>query len=297
MIVVTTPTGQIGQNVVNHLLAAGSPVRAIVRDVSKLPVQQSDQIELIEGSHGDPEVIDRALNGAEALFWLAPPDPRKTLEQAYLDFTRPAVGAIRRHGVKRVVSVTALGRGTAWQAKAGLVTASIAMDDLLMGSGAAFCGLASPSFMDNILRQAARIRDSGVFYGPSDPTRKAPTTATRDIGFIAAQLLADPTWTGQSERPVLGPENISFNDIAEIISEVTSREVRYQQITFDEFKAQLLQSGMSESFAQGYVDMMRAKDDGMDNLSKPEETIRTVTTFREWCEITLKPAILEGMRP
>ena len=51
---------------------------------------------------------------------------------------------------------------------------------------------------------------------------------------------------------------------APIAADVLGRAVRYQQITFDALKAQLLGSGMSESFAQGYVDMMRAKDEGMD---------------------------------
>jgi uncharacterized protein YbjT (DUF2867 family) len=71
----------------------------------------------VEGSHGDPDVVDRAFAGADALFWLAPPAWQQALE-AYLEFTRPAVAAIGRHGVARVVSITALGRGTPWQAHA-----------------------------------------------------------------------------------------------------------------------------------------------------------------------------------
>lgn len=74
-------------------------------------------------------------------------------------------------------------------------------------------------------------------------------------------------------------------------SEVLGREVRYQQIPFDAFKARLLGRGISESFAQGYVEMMRAKNEGMDNAAPrtPENT--TSTTFRQWCEDELKPAL------
>lgn len=293
MIVVTAPTGQIGRHVVDNLLAAGAPVRIIVRDASKVAANQVGRVEVIEGSHGEADVIDRALDGAEALFWLAPPDTTKTLDEAYLDFTRPAVAAIRRHRVRRVVSVTALGRGTPWQHKAGLVTASIAMDDLLIGSGAAFRGLAMPSFMDNTLRQAASIRENGVFFGPIDPARKAPTTATRDMGLVAAQLLADPSWTGQEEQPVLGPEDLSFDDMAGIIADVVGREVRYQQTSFQVFKEQLLNRGVSESFAQGYLDMMRAKNEGIDDVAQHDAVCRTPTSFRVWCETTLKPAVLD----
>lgn len=90
MIVVTTPAGQIGSHVVHDLLAVGSSVRVIVRDVSRLASEVRRRVDVVEGSHGDPRVIDRALHGADALFWVAPPDTSRTLEETYLDFTKPA---------------------------------------------------------------------------------------------------------------------------------------------------------------------------------------------------------------
>ena len=292
MIVVTAPTGQIGRHVVQELLAAGAPLRLVVRDPAKLPADVRGRVEVVEGSHGDAAVVDRAFAGADAVFWLAPPDARRTLEEAYVEFTTPAAEALRRHRVGRVVSVTALGRGTPWQDRAGLVTASIKMDDLLMTAGAAFRGLAMPSFMDNVLRQAAVIRDQGALFGPIDPGKRLPTTATRDMGAAAARLLRDDGWAGQEEVPLLGPEDLSFDDMAAIISDVVGREVRYRQTPLDAFKAQMLGRGTTESFAQGYVDMMRAKNEGMDNAARrtPENT--APTTFRRWCEEELTPAVL-----
>ena len=137
MIVVTAPTGNIGRHVVAALLDAGEDVRVVVRDAGRLTDGVRGGVEVVEGSHGDRAVVDRAFAGADAVFWLSPADARLTLEEAYLDFTRPAADAFRRHGVGRVVSITALGRDTPWAAKAGLVTTSIAMDDLIMASGVA----------------------------------------------------------------------------------------------------------------------------------------------------------------
>src|SRR5690606_24510702 len=111
---------------------------------------------------------------------VCPPDPRATsVTGAYLDFTRPACDAIRAHGVRRVVSVSALGRGTPVAARAGYVTVSLAMDDMLAASGAACCALTLPSFMDNISRQARAIRDRGMFALPIDGDRRLPAVATR----------------------------------------------------------------------------------------------------------------------
>ncbi|MBE7157066.1 MAG: NmrA family NAD(P)-binding protein [Rhodospirillales bacterium] len=146
--------------------------------------------------------------------------------------------------------------------------------------------------MENIARQAGAMKEKGLFFGPIDPDKKVPWTATRDMGATAARLLADGNWTGQEEAPLLGPEDLSFNDLAGIISEVTGREVRYQQISFDAFKGQFLGRGASESVAQGYVDMYRAKNEGMDNAAERDATNRAPTTFRQFCEEKLKPAVL-----
>jgi len=291
MIVITTPTGNIGHHVVQNLLDIGEKVRVVARDQGKLPKAIRDRVEVIEGSHGDAAVVGRAFNGAEAVFWVAPPNPLEKLDATYVDFARPAAEAIRRCGVARVVVVTALGRGTEWQDRAGLVTASIRMVDLLSETGAAVRGLAMPGFMENALQQVDAMR-KGQMFGPLDPDKKVPHTATRDMAAAAARLLRDRSWTGQEDVPLVGPEDLSFNEIAAIISEVLGREVRYQQVPFAGFKAQLMERGMSEAFAQGYVDMMRAKNEGMDNATPRTSADMGPTTFRQWAEEDLKPAVL-----
>ncbi|MBB3695254.1 uncharacterized protein YbjT (DUF2867 family) [Sphingomonas sp. BK580] len=264
----------------------------MARDASKLDPDVRARFEVVEGSHGDSAVLDRALEGADALFWLVPPNAALTLEQAYLDFTRPVVEAARKHQVRRIVSVTALGRGTRWAHEAGLVSASIAMDDLLMSAGSGFRGMAMPSFMDNVARQAAAIREKGLFFGPIDGDVRLPATATSDMGVVGAQLLDDATWSGQEEVAVLGPEDLSNLEMAEIMSQVLGRSIRYQQIPYASFKQQFLDRGASESFAQGYVDMYRAKEEGMDAAGAKRAAIRTSTDFRTWVERVLKPVVL-----
>ncbi len=291
MIVVTTPTGNIGRHVVQHLLDAGEALRVIVRDPAKLPDTVRDRVEIVEGSHGDAAVVDRAFQGADAAFWLCPPTPSKTPAAATVDFTRPGAEAMRRHGVGHIVAATTLGRNTDWQEKAGNATGSIHMIDLLCTTGAAVRGLALPAFMDNALQQVAAIRQ-GQMFGPIDPDKKLPHTATRDTGAAAAQLLTDRSWTGQKDVPVLGPEELSYSELAAIISEVIGREVRYQQVPFDAFKAQLIGRGLTDAFAQGYVDMLRAKNEGMDNVAPRSTAIVGATSFHQWAEEKLRPVVL-----
>jgi uncharacterized protein YbjT (DUF2867 family) len=137
-----------------------------------------------------------------------------------VDFSRPACEAFTSQGIKRVVGVSALGRGTPWAANAGLVTASLAMDDLIASTGVSYRALMMPSFMDNVLRQVEAIKHQGAFFSPVSADRKLPSCATRDVAAVAARLLLDDSWSGQGGVPVLGPEDLSFNDMAQIMSEV-----------------------------------------------------------------------------
>jgi hypothetical protein len=85
-------------------------------------------------------------------------------------------------------------------------------------------------------------------------SKSIPTCATRDV---VAKLLLDPSWSGQDHVPVLGPEDLSFNDMA-----------------------------------QGMLDMAAAKNDGLDNAEPRTPESKTPTSFRQWCEKVLKPAVL-----
>ena len=220
MIIITTPTGSIGSKVLANVLDSGASIRVIARDPSKLPAETRERIEVVQGSQGDPEVVNRAFTGADAVFWIVPPDMQaKSVHAAYVDFSRPACEAFKHQGVKRIVGVSALGRG--WpgsESKAGLVSASLAMDELIAGTGVSYRALTMPSFMDNLLRQAGAIKNQGMFFSPISSDLTAPTCATRDIAAVAAKLLLDPTWSGQENVPVLGPEDLSNNDMAQIIS-------------------------------------------------------------------------------
>jgi uncharacterized protein YbjT (DUF2867 family) len=290
MIVVTAPTGNIGHQVVDGLLDAGEDVRVIVRDPAKLAPRVRDQAEVVAGSHGDPDVVATAFEGADAVFWLAPPDPAATdVEKQFLDFTRPAAETFVSRNVARVVGVSALGRGTPWAESAGLVTVSLHMDDLIAATGVGYRALAMPSFMDNMLRQADAIRGDGVFYLSNDAELKSPTVATRDIASVAVSLLRDDSWGGFEEVPVLGPEDLSLNERAQIMGDVLGRPVRYQRVPGESFKATMLSRGMSESMASAMLEMADAKDKGLDNFVRDADRTATPTTFRQFCEQMLTP--------
>ncbi|WP_433432693.1 NAD(P)H-binding protein [Nonomuraea sp. CA-141351] len=296
MIVITAPTGNIGRRLLPLLVEAapahGEELRVVVRDPARLPEAVRRRVEVVTGSHGDAATVERAFAGADAVFWLVPPDASVTPDEAYSGFTRPAVRAFAAHGVGHVVGVSALGRGTPHAAQAGLVTASLAMDDLIAGSGVAYRALANPSFFENLLEEADSIRENGVFTDTVAADRPAPLVAVADIAATAAGLLLDRSWTGVGSVPVLGPQDLSPHDLARIMTEELGRPVRYQRQSLDELRSTLLGYGLNEAFVEGVVDMKRAKDQGLDSGVDRSPQAGPATGFAQWCAQTLKPAVL-----
>jgi uncharacterized protein YbjT (DUF2867 family) len=189
MIVITTPTGQIGGQVLDRILDSGEAARVIARDPSRLSARVHARAEVVQGSHGDADTITKALAGADRMFWLVPPAGFRhagSAERYYLDFTRPACQAIASQGV-RVAGISTPGHG--YQGKAGLLSAALAMDKLIEGTGTAYRALALPFFMENLLRQAEAITEQGTFSMANAADRPLPTIATRDIAAAAPPLM------------------------------------------------------------------------------------------------------------
>jgi hypothetical protein len=79
--------------------------------------------------------------------------------------------------------------------------------------------------------------------------------------------------------------------MAKTISDVLERPIRYQQVPAQAFVAGLLADGVSEAMAHGLLDMLRAKGNGVDHVEPRTARATTPTTFRQWCEDTLEPAV------
>ncbi|QUW95481.1 NAD(P)H-binding protein [Streptomyces sp. V17-9] len=298
MIVITTPTGGIGRQVLDNVLDAldarddGTAVRVIARDPARLTARARERAEVFRGSHADPEVLGAACEGADQVFWLVPPAPgADSVEGHFRDFTLPLCEAIERQGVARVVAVSSLGRGVAKDA--GPITASLAMDDRIAATGVHYRALCPPFLMENLLGQAAALRDTGEFRMAYAADRVLRTCATADIAATAARLLLDDTWTGRADVPVVGPDALTPEGMAEVLSEVLGRPVRVRETTPEAYRASALRFGASGASAQGLADMASAMDaQGFYGAAEPSTPDTAPTSFRRWCEEVLRPATL-----
>ena len=162
MIVLTTPTGKIGSKVIPYLLEVNEAVRVVVRNPSKLPSEIRDRVETVTGSMDDEAVMSQALKGAESVFLVVPPSFKDNNDtDYYLRFTRPVLRAMQKQGVRRIVAVSVLGRGTEQSKNAGPITASLVKDAEIENSGVDCRILCCPALMENMLGNVQTIKEQG----------------------------------------------------------------------------------------------------------------------------------------
>jgi uncharacterized protein YbjT (DUF2867 family) len=295
MIVVTTPTGKIGRQVLDRLLdapGAASGIRVIARDPDGLSPRARGSVEVVRGSHADPVVLKEACDGADRMFWLVPPDlAAESVEGRFRAFTEPLREIVGPRGVRRIVGVSTLGRGVA--ENAGVVSASLAMDEEIAGMDVHYRALCPPFLMENLLGQAATIRDTGVLVMAPGGEGVLRTCATRDIAATAVRLLLDDSWTGHEDVPTVGPDDLTPEGMAQVLSEVFGRPVRLQRASHEEYRATALRYGASEASARSLLDLAGALNaQGFYGAGVPSTPQTAPTGFRQWCEEVLRPAAL-----
>jgi uncharacterized protein YbjT (DUF2867 family) len=290
MLLITTPTGRIGSQVLIRLLARDEALRVIVRDPARLDAAIRRRVQVVIGSHDDPAVLDEAMRDVDGLFWLVPPGVAAgSAEEHYLNFARPAAEAIRRHRIPHVVAVSSAGH--AWPARAGVLSAAFAMDAELSRAGAAYLAVSAPFFMENLLGQIAAIREHGIFSLANAPDRPLATVATRDIADVAAMRLADRSWSGHQNLPVFGPDRLTPNQMAEVISGALDRPVSFRQLTLADVESALARRGASAAVVRDVIETIAAVDAGVYDADQ-ETAYPGATDFRTWCRDVLRPAVL-----
>ena len=290
-ILVTTPTGRIGRQIVSELLSPEFSVRVIARDPARLLPEVREQVEVIHGSMEDAATLRRALDGVEAMFFCVPTVPWKATDVRahYERFARVAGQATRETKASRVVTISAVGKGRA--RNAGPISALHAMEDILNESGAAIRHLRCGAFFENFLCQAETIAGHGVISCPMPGHIPIPMVATADIADAALRWLVRRDWNGVAGVAVHGPEGVSYNQAAAVIERVLERPVRYQEMAANTYVQKLIGHGASIEYSQSMIAMFAELAAGIARAESQAHDTTTSTGLGEWAREVLLPLV------
>jgi uncharacterized protein YbjT (DUF2867 family) len=263
MITVMGATGHTGKQITEALLKAGEKVRALGRSEKKLADLKSAGAEALAGDTNADAFLTKAFRGAVAVYTLLPTDRTAPDYRAEQDRQGEAiVKSIRDSGVRYVVALSSVGadlsEGT------GVIAGLHAQEERLKQlTGVNLLLLRPVSFFENFYETLGLIKHEGINGDSVAPDLAVPMVATRDIADVAAKALKACDWKGVVVRELLGPRDLSYSEATRILgARIGKPDLQYVQFSYaDEVKA-LVQAGMSESFANLYVEMTRAFNEG-----------------------------------
>ena len=228
MYAITGITGKVGGAMARTLLAAGRPVRAVVRDKEKARPWAALGCEIALAEMEDGQTLAKAFSGASAVFVLPPSqfDPMPGYPEAQVIIDN-VVAALKAAMPQKVLCLSTIGADAPHD---NLLSQRTMMEKALTALGLTLTILRPAWFIENALWDVSSARDAGViqsFLQPSDKT--FPMIATADVGRVAAELIQED-WSGRRIVELEGPRRLSPNDIAASFSCALGKPVRVETI-------------------------------------------------------------------
>jgi uncharacterized protein YbjT (DUF2867 family) len=270
-------SGNTGHIVANHLLSRGEKVRVVGRNAEHLQPLTSKGAEPFIVDVTDAGALAKAFHGADSAYVMIPPN-----------FTSKDPLS---HSNRNVVALSSI--GAELPSGTGPVVGLHNLEQKLNQIGNAnVLYLRCAYFMENTLPQVNAIRQMGSAAGPLRPDLKIPMIATRDIGSVAAEMLLHPTIRGKQTRELLGQRDLSYNEVTSSIGKIIGKpDLKYVQIADDQFRAVLVQMGLSEELANLLVEMTQALNSGkMHPLESRTPQNTTPTNYETFAAEVFAPA-------
>lgn len=252
MILVTGASGAVGSALLEILRAAGHPVRAAYhaqRDADRAAAAGRDAVRI---DLSEPVTLSTALQDVEAVFLVAAMGRDQTRQELNL------IEAATDAGIPRVVKLSV------WRADEELTPIARLhrpAELALQASGLGYTFLRPNFYMQNFTRQfASSIKTVGRF---AQPRADAPISFVdvRDVARVAARVLTTDGHEGRVYA-VTGPEALTYDAAAEVLSQVLDRPVRFVGLTDADARAAMLDRGLPAYYADALIEVSRAYRDG-----------------------------------
>ncbi|MFE1251792.1 NAD(P)H-binding protein [Streptomyces sp. NPDC058735] len=218
-VLVTGATGSVGRHVVEGLVAAGVPVRALTRAPATAGLPKA--VEVFEGDLTRPETLRAALHGVDGLYLFPVPET-----------AREVVAAAKDAGVRRIV---VLSSSSVLDESGDNHSGEYhrAVERAVEESGIAWTFVRPDEFAANVLwKWRHSIRTEGVVRAPyGDAPRVLVHEA--DVAAVAVAALLEDGHTGQA-YVLTGPEAITQAEQVRAIARALGREIAFEEITPDE---------------------------------------------------------------
>lgn len=254
---VTGATGELGGLVIQNLLkkVPANQIVAVVRNVDKASALSDLGVEVRQGDYLNPESLQQAFAGAEKLLFISSPDSDDTLRIVQ---HANVVKAARDAGVRHIAYT---GFAFAEESNIPLAQVHLATEHAIRTTQIPYTFLRNSLYTDVFVNPGlgASLEHGAIVTNTGEG--KLNTATRSDLALAAAAVL---TGEGHENKVynLVSNQTWTYDELAQIVSEVSGKNIVHKAVSFEEEKNILLGAGFPEPVAVLFAGIYQAVAEG-----------------------------------
>ncbi|MEC0206436.1 SDR family oxidoreductase [Paenibacillus lautus] len=270
-IIVTGASGQLGGLVLQHLLkkVPASHIVAVVRNLEKASAVVELGIEVRQGDYNDPESLHNAFVAGTKLLFISgseTDDPIRVVQHANV------VKAARDVGIKHIAYTS-----FAFAEDNPFALVHMATEYAIRTTNIPYTFLRNGGYTEFFVNPSLKANVENGTIITNANKGKVNSVNRSDLALAAATVLTEDGHENK-EYNLVSNHPWSFDDLAEILSEVSGKSVVHQSVSFEEEKNILVRAGMPESFAETTAFIYNTIAEG--NMERTTDDLKKLIGFQ-----------------
>jgi uncharacterized protein YbjT (DUF2867 family) len=247
-ILLTDPTGTVGNSVLKSLASSGQDTIRVAVDMRNKVEKLKYAHEVLNIDYTRPETIADALSNVDKLFLRVPP----SIDM--VDISYNFVKEAKKTDVKFIVKLSAMDVNQGPGYTSGRLHREV--EKIIEESGIPFAFLRPNSFMQNFLtRSGQTIKNQGEIYLPAGDAKISLVDA-RDVAAVAAEVLTkNGSQHVNMKYDITGPEALSHSQVGEILSKETGRRISYVDISEEDLRNRMKKMGIVDWYIDNALEL------------------------------------------
>jgi len=250
MYAVVGATGNTGRAVVKELEGLGEKPICVVRNADKAKDVLGSNAQLAVAELDDRAGMTKALTGAKRVFIVTGHNPSSAAQQINV------IEAAKAAGAEYIVKISGGRAVTGPNVESLNGRAHFEIEEHLKSCGLQWCILSPGLFMQNMLGQAANIKQ-GKIVQPWPKDVSVALIDVRDTGALGARVLRDPRKHAGKLYSFTGAAT-TYGEFANVIGEVLGKPIAYAALTLEQAEQGMKARGMPDWLVAHLLAMARA---------------------------------------
>lgn len=264
-ILVLGATGNTGSEVVRQLQVANADFGVMVRNADSVTSMNLEPQQIRLGNFDDLTALQKAMQGVKKVYVSMP------AHQDNVQWVNNILNAAKSAQVEHIVKLS--GMGAHHEAGSSIIRTHAQTDDLLKQSGIAWTLIQPNSFFQNLYGSLSTINSMGQFFLPLADAKQS-VVDIRDVAAVVVESLLGKNHQGQTYL-ISGPEALSFAEQAQIISEVSGKQVEYVAVPEQAAAAAMKDAGMDPWLSDALAEILAWFGQG--GYAEVTDTVERVT--------------------